>query len=145
MAPQVGYKDQLSPLEPDEILDTLDLTPVVTEPPKPEKDRPPVQIVWRNVVLMAAFHIAGIYGLCLIPYAKLATVVWGKGSCSFFVQASKPEYLIENLLKKKTFVFDSQRLRYSNIPLELCPFIWRRKYPNYTVKIEKQTCKFIHS
>lgn len=137
MAPQVGYKDQLSPLEPDEILDTLDLTPVVTEPPKPEKDRPPVQIVWRNVVLMAAFHIAGIYGLCLIPYAKLATVVWGKGSCSFFVQASKPEYLIENLLKKKNICIWLSTITLLQYPFRIVSLYMKAKIP----KLHRQDWK----
>lgn len=103
MAPKVGYEDPLSPVGPDEILDTLDLTPVVTEQPEPETHRPPVQIVWRNVILMAVFHIAGMYGLYLIPYAKLATVVWGKGLCRFCVPALKPEKFIEKITNKMHF------------------------------------------
>ncbi|XP_060573457.1 stearoyl-CoA desaturase-like isoform X2 [Ruditapes philippinarum] len=44
--------------------------------PEQEVKRPPLQIVWRNVVLMATLHISAIYGIYILPQAKLYTLVW---------------------------------------------------------------------
>ncbi|XP_060573447.1 stearoyl-CoA desaturase-like isoform X2 [Ruditapes philippinarum] len=57
--------------------DTLDLTPdSISEEREPETKRPPFQIVWRNAVIMVSLHLAGIYGVYLIPKAKISTLVW---------------------------------------------------------------------
>lgn len=58
--------------------DALDLTPDSSEQPEPESQRPPLQIVWRNVIAMSALHIAAVYGMYCIPNAKIATLCWGK-------------------------------------------------------------------
>ena len=58
--------------------DILDLTPVISEEREPERKRPPIQIVWRNAILMGTLHIAGLYGVYLIPKAKISTLVWGE-------------------------------------------------------------------
>lgn len=57
-------------------VDSLGLAPDISEQKKPEGKRPPLQIVWRNVILMSALHIGAIYGLFLFPQAKLATIGW---------------------------------------------------------------------
>ncbi|XP_055018485.1 stearoyl-CoA desaturase b [Boleophthalmus pectinirostris] len=41
-----------------------------------EGRRPRMQLVWRNIVLMALLHIGALYGFTLIPYAKTWTLVW---------------------------------------------------------------------
>ncbi|CAI9599155.1 unnamed protein product [Staurois parvus] len=38
--------------------------------------RPPMKIVWRNVILMSLLHMSAVYGVILIPLAKPATLVW---------------------------------------------------------------------
>jgi hypothetical protein len=50
--------------------------------PEQEVKRPPLQIVWRNVVLMATLHISAIYGIYILPQAKLYTLVWSKNEKS---------------------------------------------------------------
>ncbi|XP_074856039.1 stearoyl-CoA desaturase [Carettochelys insculpta] len=47
-----------------------------------EGPKPAVQYVWRNIILMSLLHIGGLYGLWLLPTAKLGTVAWG---CVCFV------------------------------------------------------------
>ncbi|XP_019358063.1 PREDICTED: acyl-CoA desaturase [Gavialis gangeticus] len=42
------------------------------EGPKPAK-----RYVWRNIILMSMLHIGGLYGISLIPSAKLMTLGWG--------------------------------------------------------------------
>ncbi|KAM9326938.1 stearoyl-CoA desaturase [Gastrophryne carolinensis] len=39
--------------------------------------KPPAKVVWRNVILMTLLHIGALYGLLLVPAAKIATIVWG--------------------------------------------------------------------
>lgn len=45
-----------------------------------EKDgpKPPMIIVWRNVILMTLLHIGALYGVYLIPSASAATLLWCK-------------------------------------------------------------------
>jgi len=38
--------------------------------------RPPVEIVWVNVIFMGALHLAALYGLTLLPSAKFLTWLW---------------------------------------------------------------------
>lgn len=38
--------------------------------------RPPMKIVWRNVVLFAMLHLAAVYSVFLIPSAKYQTLLW---------------------------------------------------------------------
>lgn len=47
-----------------------------------EKDgpKPPRQIVWRNVVLMAVLHLGALYGLTIAPSASVLTLLWGKAT-----------------------------------------------------------------
>ncbi|KFV79441.1 Acyl-CoA desaturase, partial [Struthio camelus australis] len=42
-----------------------------------EGPKPPLQYVWRNIILMSLLHLGGIFGLVLIPYAKIQTLAWG--------------------------------------------------------------------
>ena len=79
MAPRIGSSEPPVPVEagmngpPDE----LGLSPVITEETYEQK-RPPMQIVWRNVILMALLHLAALYALTLIPSAKILTLIWSK-------------------------------------------------------------------
>lgn len=45
-----------------------------------EKEGPmiPLEIVWRNVVVMSLLHIGAVYGLTMIPSAKALTLLWGR-------------------------------------------------------------------
>ncbi|XP_045213869.2 stearoyl-CoA desaturase 5-like [Mercenaria mercenaria] len=76
MSPRAGFDEKGASFEGDTPVDSLGLAPTISEDPEPETNRPPVQIVWRNVILMTALHIAAVYGLYIVPQAKLATVVW---------------------------------------------------------------------
>lgn len=38
--------------------------------------RPPMEIVWRNVIFMGILHLAALYGITLLPGAKFLTWVW---------------------------------------------------------------------
>ncbi|XP_042350329.1 acyl-CoA desaturase-like isoform X2 [Plectropomus leopardus] len=44
--------------------------------------RPPVVVVWRNVILMSLLHLSALYGLTLIPSASPLTLVWA-AACYF--------------------------------------------------------------
>nr|AKA66436.1 stearoyl-CoA desaturase-1 [Larimichthys crocea]AKA66437.1 stearoyl-CoA desaturase-1 [Larimichthys crocea] len=39
--------------------------------------KPPIVIVWRNVILMSLLHLGALYGLTLIPSASPLTLLWG--------------------------------------------------------------------
>lgn len=41
-----------------------------------EGPKPPQRIVWKNVLLMALLHIGAFYGLFLVPYAAVETLLW---------------------------------------------------------------------
>lgn len=45
-----------------------------------EKDgpKPPMRLVWRNIILMSLLHISALYGLILIPSASALTLIWSK-------------------------------------------------------------------
>ena len=51
--------------------------PVVT-PESLDTKRPPMRIVWRNVILMAYLHILALYGVYCMFYCKAATLLWSK-------------------------------------------------------------------
>ncbi|KFQ12799.1 Acyl-CoA desaturase, partial [Leptosomus discolor] len=38
--------------------------------------KPPMQYVWRNIILMSLLHLGAILGLTLIPSAKIQTLAW---------------------------------------------------------------------
>ena len=50
----------------------------VVTPESMETKRPPMRIVWRNVLAMAYLHTAALYGIYCIFYCKPATLLWGK-------------------------------------------------------------------
>ncbi|XP_051508102.1 stearoyl-CoA desaturase b [Myxocyprinus asiaticus] len=50
-----------------------------------DDSKSPVQIVWRNVILMSLLHLGALYGLTLIPSASVSTLVW-TGVC-FIISA----------------------------------------------------------
>uniref|UniRef100_A0A3Q3E274 stearoyl-CoA 9-desaturase n=1 Tax=Labrus bergylta TaxID=56723 RepID=A0A3Q3E274_9LABR len=41
-----------------------------------EGPKPPMMMVWRNVILMSLLHVGALYGLILLPYASFSTLVW---------------------------------------------------------------------
>ncbi|KAM3913764.1 acyl-CoA desaturase-like isoform 1-T3 [Leptodactylus fuscus] len=47
--------------------------------------KPPMKIVWRNVILMSMLHIGALYGVFFISSAKFATLVWAV--CCFMLSA----------------------------------------------------------
>lgn len=59
----------------DELPETINQSPV--EPAVVAK-RPPMRIVWRNVIWFFFLHGFAVYGLYLLPFAKPATWLWGK-------------------------------------------------------------------
>lgn len=40
--------------------------------------RPPLQIVWRNVILMSLLHIGALYGLTILPSVSFLTLIWSE-------------------------------------------------------------------
>lgn len=50
----------------------------VVEDSEPDFKRPPLRIVWRNVVLMSFLHLASLYALTLIPRSHPLTWLWSK-------------------------------------------------------------------
>lgn len=59
--------------ETSELDDAFDETYKDKEGPKP-----PMVVVWRNVMLMFLLHMGALYGLILIPSASALTLAWGK-------------------------------------------------------------------
>ncbi|XP_051523887.1 acyl-CoA desaturase-like [Myxocyprinus asiaticus] len=57
--------------DPETVEDVFDHTYKEKEGPKP-----PVVIVWRNVILMTLLHIGALYGISLIPVASKLTLIW---------------------------------------------------------------------
>ncbi|XP_067224931.1 acyl-CoA desaturase [Chanodichthys erythropterus] len=41
-----------------------------------EGPKPPIVVVWRNVILMTLLHTGALYGLLLIPSASVLTLIW---------------------------------------------------------------------
>lgn len=80
MPPHAGLEEPRAPLNVDVPIDNLDLTPASSENPEPDSKLVPDIIVWRNVILMAALHLSSLYGIYLIPQAKLGTLVFGKST-----------------------------------------------------------------
>jgi len=79
-----------NPVE-DEIADEIE--PVITEDTHPQK-RPPMQIVWRNIVYMSLLHLGAIYGMFLLPWAQPLTWLWSKLYClSYCINI----YIIESM------------------------------------------------
>lgn len=77
MPPRAGEEQPLAPLDAPE--DTLGLVPTIPEQPEQtEEELPPLKFVWRNVILMSLLHIGALYGIWLIPQAKISTLIWSK-------------------------------------------------------------------
>lgn len=69
---------EITPTEDDLHPGELNVEPVITEETHLEK-RPPMKIVWRNVLLMTILHLAALYSLSLIPVAHVYTLIWALG------------------------------------------------------------------
>ncbi|GAB0210003.1 stearoyl-CoA desaturase [Grus japonensis] len=41
-----------------------------------EGPKPPMRYVWRNIILMSLLHLGAVFGLMLIPSAKIQTLAW---------------------------------------------------------------------
>ena len=77
MPPRSGEEQALAPIDAPE--DHLGLVPTIPEQTTPlEEEFPPLKYVWRNIILMVLLHIGGLYGLWLVPQAKISTLVWSK-------------------------------------------------------------------
>lgn len=40
--------------------------------------KPPIQIVWRNVILMSLLHLGALYGLTILPSVSILTLIWSE-------------------------------------------------------------------
>lgn len=69
LAPSPDYLDDRPPVD-----DSFDTTYVE------KKAKPPMRMVWRNIILMGALHLAAVYALTLAPSAKALTWLWA-GFC----------------------------------------------------------------
>jgi len=77
MAPRAGEDQPMNGI--DVTVDSLGLVPVVSQQQQEEKpEYVPTQIVWKNVILMAVLHLGALYGVWLIPQAKISTLIFGK-------------------------------------------------------------------
>lgn len=45
---------------------------------KKQGPRPPMRLVWKNIILMILLHIGALYGLVLVPSASYLTLAWCK-------------------------------------------------------------------
>lgn len=43
-----------------------------------EGPKPPMRLVWRNIILMFLLHIGALYGLMIVPSASALTLAWSK-------------------------------------------------------------------
>lgn len=43
-----------------------------------EGPKPPMRLVWRNIILMFLLHVGALYGLMLVPSASALTLAWSK-------------------------------------------------------------------
>ena len=74
MAPRTPEADVVSP----EGLDD-EVEPVITEDSNQvNQKRPPMVIVWRNVISFTILHLAALYAVFLIPKAHPLTWLWGE-------------------------------------------------------------------
>ena len=74
MPPRNVGIDYLSSVE-DEVHNEVE--PVVTEETMQQK-RPPMQLVWRNIIWMGALHLGALFGLYCIPFCHPLTWLWSK-------------------------------------------------------------------
>nr|XP_033798036.1 acyl-CoA desaturase [Geotrypetes seraphini] len=76
---------QQKPLAPKEVAADRVMTDDIFDESYREKEgpKPPMKIVWRNVIAMSLLHIGALYGLILIPSASFSTWVWSM-FCSYF-------------------------------------------------------------
>lgn len=65
---------------PEEMSVARDMTDDIFDESYREKEgpKPAKRYVWRNIILMSVLHVGGLYGISLIPSAKLMTLGWGK-------------------------------------------------------------------
>ncbi len=60
------------------------IQPVASEATHEQK-RPPMKIVWRNVIWMSYLHLAALYGIYCIFYCHPLTLIWGEYSSYIFI------------------------------------------------------------
>ena len=60
-------------------------TAEIVDDPTPRSKRATQKVVWRNVLLMSALHLASLYALFLIPKSHPPTWLWGKAIKLLFV------------------------------------------------------------
>jgi len=69
-----------------------------------EGPKPPMRYVWRNIILMSLLHLGAIFGLMLIPSAKIQTLAWGKHVLLLV------SWLLQTLLLGGIFFLQAHRL-----------------------------------
>ncbi|XP_063290980.1 stearoyl-CoA desaturase [Pelobates fuscus] len=65
-------------IKPEETDQDKVITDVIFDNTYAEKPgpKPPMEIVWRNVILMSLLHVGAVYGIFLVPAASLPTLAW---------------------------------------------------------------------
>lgn len=71
--PDSEIKSPIRHPERETVEDVFDHTYKEKEGPKP-----PIVMVWRNVILMGLLHSGALYGLYLFPSARAPTWIWCK-------------------------------------------------------------------
>ena len=57
---------------------TNHVEPEIQQQVESQTKRPPMKIVWRNVIWILYLHLAALYGVCLLASAKVSTLLWSK-------------------------------------------------------------------
>ncbi|KAH3863249.1 stearoyl-CoA desaturase 5-like [Dreissena polymorpha] len=75
MAPKSSNTEPSPTLPEDDVTDTLGLLPIAPEHGQAPEKRP-LQIVWKNVILMSVLHVSAVAACFMIPQAKWYTLIW---------------------------------------------------------------------
>lgn len=75
MAPRNPVTDVMPPVDEGDSLGLDQVAPVITEENYGQK-RPPMRIVWRNVAIQSALHLAALYAITRIPSSHPFTWLW---------------------------------------------------------------------
>jgi len=74
----------------EELPEAVDRPPLIP----PIVKRPPLQIVWRNVIWFIFLHCFAVYGLYLLPFCRPATWLWGRTQFIFLLYQNSMFYSV---------------------------------------------------
>ncbi|XP_007897686.2 acyl-CoA desaturase [Callorhinchus milii] len=79
--------DQPQPQPPDDFVDDRPPVDDIFDSTYREKQgaKPPMRLVWRNIVMMSLLHLSAAYAVFLVPFASLPTLLWA--TVYFFLSA----------------------------------------------------------